>query len=170
MYHNPYELCDCPIFNCGCARGVRSYAPDYAKLLGIFRPQQVFEWGPGTNTQMALAAGAEVFAIEPVLRWVSPLPLDNPKLAVLITPTTSPLYMSLHGREGSDLFFVDSRRRAECLDLIRAQAKPEALVCLHDAQRTRYNAALRRFKNVIFLQRSFAIASQSELPHELQSE
>jgi hypothetical protein len=35
---------------------------------------------------------------------------------------------------------------------------------LHDAQRTRYNAALRRFEQVTYLNRSFAVASMSELP------
>ena len=167
MYRNSYELCHCPVHKCDCAVGVRSYAPHYARVLEIVRPRQVFEWGPGPNTRMALAAGAKVFAIEPVLRWVSPLPLDDPNLAVLVTPTTSPFYLNLHGREDSDVFFVDSRRRAECLDLIREQAKPEAIVCLHDAQRSRYNAALRRFANVTYLDRCFAIASMSELPTAL---
>ncbi len=167
MYLNPYELCHCQVPKCGCAGGVRSYAPHYARLLEITRARQVFEWGPGPNTRMALAAGAKVFAIEPVLRWVSPLPLDDPNLAVLVTPTISPFYLSLHGHEDSDMFFVDSRRRAECLDLVREQAKPEAIICLHDAQRVRYNAALRRFANVTYLDRSFAIASMRELPAAL---
>lgn len=90
MYHNPYDLCDCPVFNCSCAGGVRSYVSDYAKILQICKPRKAFEWGPGVNTRMALAMGAKVFAIEPLLRWVSPLPLDDPKLAVLVTPTTAP--------------------------------------------------------------------------------
>lgn len=167
MYRNPYPLCDCPIFNCDCSGGVRSYVPDYAKLLNLVRPRRVFEWGPGINTTMAMRMGAEVFAIEPLLKWLRPLPLDNPKLAVLVTPTTSPFYLRLHGRENSDIFFVDSRRRAECLDLIREQADPDALICLHDAQRTRYNAALRRFANVTFLNRSFAVASMGELPEAI---
>ena len=167
MYQNPFELCHCQVPKCGCAGGVRSYAPHYAWLLEICRPRRVFEWGPGPNTLMALGGGAKVFAIEPVLRWVSPLPLDDPNLAVLVTPTNSSFYLSLHGHEDSDLFFVDSRRRAECLDLIREQAKPEAIVCLHDAQRSRYNASLRKFANVIYLDRSFAIATMSELPRVL---
>lgn len=167
MYDNRFDLCDCPIFNCDCGGGVQSYFQHYKLVLSVVRPKRVFEWGPGENTRMALQADAEVFAIESLLKWVAPLPTDHQRLAVLVTPIDAASYLSLHGKEDSDLFFVDARRRAECLDLVRQRAKPEAVVCLHDAQRKRYNASLQRFHHVVFLTRAFAVASMSPLPAEL---
>lgn len=165
MYRNPFPLCKCGIKCCGCCH-MHSFEPHYRRLLQVCRPKDVFEWGPGLSTHIALEHAADVFTIESSIEFAAALPQDQ-HLAVLITPVEASAYLELHGKYHSDLFFVDGRRRVECLELVRKQAKPAAVVCLHDAQRARYNEALRRFKHVDYLERGFAVASMDELPRGL---
>lgn len=94
---------------------------------------------------MALDAGAAVLAIEPSPEWAE-LIVPHDRLRLVVADTSSDNYLSLHGWDDADLFFIDCRRRAECLDLVRTAAKPTAVVCLHDAQRSRYQEAIRRYK------------------------
>ncbi len=73
------------------------------------------------------------------------------------------------GCANSDLFFVDSRRRAQCLRAIYSlrRQNPELVVCLHDAQRSRYHQALALFEYVQFFSRGFATATNSKARHVL---
>lgn len=151
------EVCYCPHHNCTCSP-MYSFAEPYAALLQVIQPAVVFEWGPGESTRLALESGARVFAIEPSPEWAARVPA-HPRLTLLVAPVDSPGYLDLHGHRDADLYFIDCRRRAECLDLVRLSASPTAIVCLHDAQRYRYQAALRRFPHVQYLERGFAVAS-----------
>lgn len=166
MYINPYDPCDCENLHCGCC-SIYSFSEHYTRILRLYRPSRVFEWGSGLSTKMAIHEGAEIVTIEPSVQWAARLPLQHPKLAVLLTSVGSAAYLRLAGYEESDLFFVDGRRRAECLDVVWRQAKPKAVVCLHDAQRQRYSASLKQFENVVYLERGFAVASRSPLHSEL---
>lgn len=155
MFCHCVNLCSCAKFN--------SFVPYYQKLLGWLRPARVFEWGPGLSTNMALAAGADVLSIEPVQEWADKIE-PHPRLKLIVASTDSPDYLGLHGWEDADVFFVDCRRRAECLDLVRTRAKKTAVVCLHDAQRFRYQEAVLRYKLVWRPDPSFCVLSMGRKP------
>jgi hypothetical protein len=155
----PDFLCDCPVPNCGCAGGMQTYAPFYAALVRLFRPETVFEWGPGLNTAMALDAGARVTAIESSRDWIPKG--THGKFACIWVPENDPRYISTWGESKADLFFVDGRKRADCIRTVYDECKEGAILCLHDAQRKRYFWALNRFDYVHFLDRGFAVASKS---------
>ena len=157
-----FPACDCRRRRCRCAGGLHSFRRDFQSVLDAVRPRTVMEWGPGLNTALALARpGCRVFAVENDSRWVPP-PTDA-RFECLICHAHSASYVQLHGREESDLFFIDGRRRSECLLRVFEEAHHAAVVGLHDAQRRRYHVALAFFPFVQFLSRGFALASRSPL-------
>jgi hypothetical protein len=131
----------------------------YRQLLTLLAPGKVLEWGPGPNTRLALAAGATVVTREFDRRWV---PADHPPgLRVELVDWRASGWTALGADRDADVFFIDSRRRSDCLAAVFDQASPHALACLHDAQRRRYHSALSRFGHVYFPDPGFAIASRS---------
>ncbi len=154
-----YPACGCPLdSHCECS-ALHSYRDRYRQLLSIVKPTKVFEWGPGLNTRLALEAGAEVVSREFDPNWVPDL--RHPKLTVDLVDWKGPRWTGLGPDRDAELFFVDSRRRSDCLAAVLTQGPPDALVCLHDAQRRRYHPALCRFGHVFFALPGFAIASRS---------
>jgi hypothetical protein len=156
---NVYPRCGCPIEStCGCTP-LGSYEQAYRLVLQAVRPRKVFEWGPGLNTRLALAAGAAVTSYEFSERWLPTF--TDPRLRVVRVAVDGHAWVDLGEDADADVFFIDSRRRSDCLDAVFGAAKPTAVVCLHDAQRRRYHEALARFPFVWFMDSGFALASRS---------
>jgi hypothetical protein len=154
-----FPACACPEdSHCECS-ALHSYRDCYRQLLTITRPRKVLEWGPGLNTRLALQAGAEVVSREFDPKWVPDC--QHPRHAVELVDWEGSRWPDPGSDRDADLFFIDSRRRSDCLDAVRVAAPPDSLVCLHDAQRRRYHAALARFGHVYFAAPGFAIASRS---------
>ena len=132
---------------------MRGYMAPYARVLSIVQPDVVQEWGPGPNTSMALALGSTVHSFEhdPAYSLSS-----IGRLHCHCVGVDTPEYTQAIP---ADLYFVDGRRRADCIRSVRDKADGAAVLCLHDAQRIRYHEALARFDNVIFLTKGFAVAS-----------
>jgi len=153
-----FPSCRCLWKRCGCSGGIHSFASHYRRLLQRLRPRRILEWGPGESTRVALEQPTleEIVSIEHNPKWLPPI--DDSRWRVIMAQTDEPGYVDLHGLEDVDLFFVDARRRVECLELTLEQARPGAAVCLHDAQRERYHEALARFERVEFLAYGFAVA------------
>lgn len=159
VFENPFPVCRC-IRACSHDVGIHSYAEAYQAVLDAVRPGKVFEWGPGRNSAMAIAAGAEVFAVEFDPRYVPDLPKGS--FHCFMVPIDDPEeFAGLRGVTDAEIYFVDSRHRQRCLRNILLQAREDAVVCLHDAQRLRYQVVLREFPYVKFLERGFCIASRS---------
>lgn len=157
-----FPVCACRHRYCRCAGDMHGYRDGYVGLLSALRPKQVFEWGPGANTEMALAdPECEVFAVEHQPKWV-PVPLDD-RFQCLVCGVDSPSYVNLHNRDQADVFFVDGRRRDACLNLVFLLGSLKSVVCLHDAQRIRYHEALGKFPHIKFCGNGFAAASKSPL-------
>jgi hypothetical protein len=140
---------------------MHSYVPFYQTVLDRLNPKLVYEWGPGVNSMMAVNGGAEVVAVEHDLRFV-PTNL-GPLFRAILVDLKSPRYPSPL-ITNADIYFVDSRQRAECIESVWQEcvlqgSAPNTVVALHDAQRTRYHAALRLFPFVKFLDRGFCVAS-----------
>ena len=154
-----YPACGCPEDrNCDCSP-LHSYRDCYRQLLSVARPTKVCEWGPGLNTQLALDAGAIVVSREFDPHWIPNV--SHPNLTVDCMDWRSQRWTDLGSDSDAEIFFIDSRRRSDCLAAVLEQAAPESLVCLHDAQRRRYHPALARFGHVFFAMPGFAIASRS---------
>jgi len=166
--------------NCPCSQGVQSYVPYYQEVLDAMQPIGVYEWGPGKNTDMALRQGvANVVSVEQEKRWIPDVQFQ--RQTVLHMKVASEYYAS--GYPGMfesglfDLFFVDSRRRAECIENVYKYASThndEVVLCVHDAQRSRYHEALGKFEHVIFPHKGFAVATINSrtaamLQHALRS-
>jgi len=162
LYINRFEICECTN-NCGCAGGGHSYIDDYINVLNIFKPETVMEWGPGPNTYLALGSGVNVvYSIEQKKKWV--IRTDVPGQSCEVIPVDSDEYVRHpKWRIIWDLYFIDSRRRQECLSLAYNQGVFESIVCIHDAQRPRYQKYIRQFDYVIFLSRGFCVASRSRI-------
>lgn len=157
VWINPYKTCKCRK-NCKHS-GMHSYVDDYKKVLDLIQPESILEWGPGEQTRLATERGIEVFSIEQNEKWIPEI--DSEIYLYRIVSVKDPEYVSLPGdRTDWDLFFVDSRRRQECIDLAFERGKSNSVVCLHDAQRERYHPHLRRFPYVVFLSQGFCVASR----------
>jgi hypothetical protein len=166
-----WPACDCRNF-CGCAGGIHNFADAYRRVLEAVRPRIIVEWGPGYSTRIAREHPSveRIVSIEHSHRWFRrhrrATRRDRRVLSYYI-PLDVPGYASRHVRQDADICFVDGRQRAKCLVAASIYANPGAVVCLHDAQRRRYHAALGLFPYVRFLDRGFAVASCSPLPEAL---
>lgn len=144
---------------CPCA-SIHSYKDHYRKIFSTLNISSVFEWGPGLNTEIAIENGSRVFSKEHDGKWI-PKNISSNLWSYGLYDVRTPDYIEVVGDEW-DLYFVDGRRRSECLESVFKSCKDSALVCLHDAQRPRYHDALSLFKKVFFVDPGFAIATNSE--------
>ena len=159
-HHTPHPVCSCQVPNCGCAGGMHTYVEHYSRLVRLVKPRMVFEWGPGPNTVIALKLGAQVVSVEPERKWIPDI--NHQAWTCILAREDSPGYMSLWHCQSAAVFFIDSRRREDCLELVYLQSRPDAIAVLHDAQRRRYQRSLERFPYVIFVDKGVAFASRSK--------
>lgn len=153
------NACRCKRRFCGCAGGSHSYIPYYKEVLEEHRPEIVVEWGPGPNTDMALHAGAKrIVSVEHQDSYV--YRGGKSEVQTHLCPVETDEYTCPPCIREADVFFVDGRRRTECLIQIFKHAKPNSIICLHDAQRSRYIEALQLFDDVHFPGYGFAVARQ----------
>ena len=154
FYFNPYSLCDCSASRCACT-SVHSFLDNYKNILSLFNPKKIFEWGPGKSTQVALAHGARIVSVESRLEWFNKIP-RHPNLELRFILSEDSRYSMID--IDSDMFFIDADNRENCLESVFNLAKPNTIVCLHDAQRKRYQQALRKYSVVYYLSRGFSLA------------
>jgi hypothetical protein len=144
---------------CACGGEEHSFEGWYAALLDETRPKKVLEWGQGLSTRMALDIGARVFSLGTAGVFGNG---HHANLSVLEAETGAPEYTSLSGVEDCDIYFVDARRRADCIRAVSEKCvNPEHALFLHDAQRERYGASLELYPFVLRPGRGTAIATKS---------
>ena len=153
-----FPVCRCFVKRCACAGGIHSFESHYRRLLERVRPRRILEWGPGESTRVALESPTleRIVSIEHNPKWLPQI--QDQRWRAVMAEVQTPTYVSFHGMDDADLFFVDARRRVECLERTLERARPGAVVCLHDAQRERYHETLARFERVEFLAFGFAAA------------
>ena len=155
--------------NCSCSGGTHSYVPYYEKIINLIKPVNVFEWGPGKNTDIALQTESlkKIVSVEQDKRWIPTI--SDSRSCIIYCSQDSDFYVK--GFENYwvenkfDLFFIDSRKRSECLETVynySLEHNLSTIVCLHDAQRERYRKALSKFRYVYFLHKGFAVATLCE--------
>jgi hypothetical protein len=134
-----------------------SYIPHYTTVLDTYKPKRVLEWGPGVNTIMAKNAGCEVWSIEHDKRY---MPRFKERHHPILIDLNSDNYITIPNMVDYDLFFVDGRRRAECIESVWQNASVTAICCVHDAQRARYRNAIDLFNYQKFFNDGFCILSK----------
>ncbi len=169
--HSGFSLCHCGGLGCRCQapRGdYHDYVPAYTRLVEMLQPSRVLEWGPGPNTDIALKAGARVWAVESQRKWLKE-PAAN--LVQLFVAESAERYADAPAWLGLDfdLFFVDGRRRSECFQAAHKAAihgSRKAVAALHDCQRSRYWTGLKAWRYVCVPVGVLAIATDDEPTYE----
>lgn len=140
--------------NCKCSGGRWSFAEPFQRVLDLTKPRWCQHYGPGLDPLMSLANGAELVICH---EGKPEYAVENAGVEMRILDESTEEYV--RGMTGFDLYFVDGRRRAECLRSIRRVCRFDSVVCLHDASRRRYHEALSAWRYVRFLHKGFAVAS-----------
>lgn len=115
----------------------RSYFVVLERLVKAYRPQVVFEWGPGLNTELFSRHGASVYSIEHMEEWFSVYDKNKPKNVKLIhSPLQDDSYLEypkeiLKVKEHVDMAFVDARCRVQCIESCKEKGVP--IVVMHDS-------------------------------------
>jgi len=128
--------------------------------IDTYLPKSILEWGTGHFGKYALKRGIKYTVVAP--DWIeAPLYLEELGAICEIYELDTSEYVKPPGAyDDFDFYIVDHRRRREILAHLYTQTT-DALICLHDAQRERYHAALELFPRVHFMNRSFAIMSNT---------
>jgi len=154
-FDHPFTWCNCITPHCNC-ESIHSFVRSYQDVLKKVKPKVVWEWGPGRSTEIALASGACVISIETQRKFFNVLK-HHPFLRAMLIPSSEQSYY----RPGkADLYFIDGEAREKCVESVLDVMKDDSVICLHDAQRHRYEIALTKYPRVIFLTRGFAVASK----------
>ena len=135
----------------------RDYSKYYEKILKNISPKNIIEWGPGMGidndklkgqTQLALElTNANITVIEQDKKW---LPKPQDRLTVKHIQVNDPEYINIEKYKDFDIFFVDSRRRQECIENAFKYANDDVLVFVHDAERQRYKKFINLFPYIIY--------------------
>ena len=148
------------------AKSMYSYADTLYAILDQFHPERVFEWGPGTSTQiMALHPSVKsVLSVEHEIVFYDMIEKLNFGNVIFKYENGMDEYVSAAGDERYDLVFVDGRDRSRCLE---TASKITDLVILHDAAREDYRDAVNNFKFQIWTDEgNTAVLTNDELVYE----
>lgn len=119
------------------AKSMYSYSDSLYAILDEFKPAKVFEWGPGTSTQI-MALHKSVMCITSVehehIFYDMIERFRIPNLILRYEPDMEK-YADSIGDETFDFIFIDGRDRGKCLELAMERSP---LVMLHDASRADY--------------------------------
>lgn len=132
------------------ARSMSSYSEALFTILDEFKPARIFEWGPGSSTQiMAMQESTKslksVEHEEMFYKMLKRLNLPNTEL---VLRSNMDEYVREILGESYDFVFVDGRDRSRCLNYAR-MASP--IVMLHDAARADYREAIKMFNYAIWV-------------------
>lgn len=163
VWDSVYPTCSCTNACGHSGANHLSYVPEYLAVIMQVQPRFVYEWGPGVNTYLALAAGATVVSVEHNPKWIPRLHAHS--LTIDNIPMDDPAYFNAcHCHPVADIYFVDSGHRERCLESVRERIdkRPASIVVLHDAQRERYHPHLAAFPYVRFLNKGLAVAGLTD--------
>jgi hypothetical protein len=136
------------------AKSWDSFIPILYQVLDLIKPMAVIEWGPGKSTEI-------LWNYPTVMKLVSVEhdPEFHKRLMGKYNENWR-LHLETNLDEYAqykdiwypyDLAFVDGRNRARCLlEARKGILKPEGVAVLHDADRERYQDAIREFRHFIF--------------------
>lgn len=157
------------------AKSLYSYSDTLYAVLDEFKPARIFEWGPGTSTQI-MALHSSVKSVTSVEHeeifydMVERLRLPNVMLQCL--PNFDE-YVGALGLENYDLIFVDGRDRSRCLLAAKGHAP---VILLHDAARSEYRDSVNQYSykiwsdegNTVLLTDDFDVAGRAVMALGIQ--
>ncbi len=125
-----------------------SFKNTLIKVLGEFKPKNVFEYGPGVSTLIMqdFPSVEHIDTVEHDVAWFHKWArqLGNKVVLKLEEDLTKYPYILDKDKE-YDLYFIDGREREICLELCN---KPTGIVILHDAERESYHPFIQNFKHI----------------------
>lgn len=126
-----------------------SYKDALYKILDMFKPVNIFEFGPGVSTSiMAMYPSVQLIdSVEHDKAWYEKWKWEMPENVNLMFQPNMELYPETPGRvEKYDLIFVDGREREKCLYTVREKLTENGVVVLHDAERYTYQEPMSFYK------------------------
>lgn len=153
--------CNCDDSKCTCGGGLHSYEDKFIKIINILKPKSCLEWGPGKNTSICLDTGMHVHSKEYSQEWLFKDADKYEKYSFELIDFESEEWERINNPYLWDIFFVDSRKRQECIKEIFNNSREDSVLFLHDAQRKRYHEALSLFPHIYFVERGFCFATKS---------
>lgn len=127
------------------ARTWDSYRETLIKVLTIFNPSHVLEYGPGESTKIMQAYHSvqTIDTVEHNDAWSSKIKENLNHKVVICTEPNEFKYTYFQGRfHAYDLIFIDGLNRTNCLAIARLRLTEHGTVILHDAERPEYKAGI----------------------------
>lgn len=115
----------------------RSYFTVLYRLVALYKPKTVFEWGPGLNTELFAHNGAQVYSVEHLKKWHDIYSQNKPQGVTLIhSELKDDSYLEypkeiLKVKKPVDMAFVDARCRVQCIEYCKQVNVP--IVVMHDS-------------------------------------
>jgi hypothetical protein len=115
----------------------RSYFIVLERLVKLYKPRVVFEWGPGLNTELFARHGAKVYTVEHMKRWYDLyVKKGNTSVTYIHSELRDDSFLEypheiLKVKEHVDMAFVDARCRVQCIESCKEKGVP--IVVMHDS-------------------------------------
>ncbi len=120
-------------------------------ILKGYKEVKVLEWGAGYSTKYFpdfLRNNNIKYhwaAIEHDKDWYERVKgFNTPNVDLVLADKDSKEYLSPKGK--FDFIYIDGRNRVKCLQRAKKLLKPNGVVCLHDADRTKYHVGFKGYK------------------------
>jgi glycosyltransferase involved in cell wall biosynthesis len=120
-------------------------------ILKGYKEVKVLEWGAGYSTKYFpdfLRSNDIKYhwtAIEHDKDWYERVKgFNTPNVDLVLADKDSKGYLSPKGK--FDFIYIDGRNRVKCLQRAKKLIKPNGVVCLHDADRTKYHVGFKGYK------------------------
>ena len=138
----------------------QSFTPFFFYLVGVMKPESIFEWGPGQSTNVFLRADEKVkiVSIESEMKWANrwweELLVKNKewmtRLQFIITCSPKDYIRTVFPDGSFDIVLVDGGMRYECMNEAERLTKIGGIILCHDMQIPGYfdsvNSALSKEK------------------------
>lgn len=125
-----------------------SYRNTLLKVLTVFQPLSVLEYGPGESTRIMQKwpSVTLIDTIEHDIAWADKIKPELNHKVKLVNTYNHYYYPYVQGRvDKYDLIFVDGIERPNCLALAQFRVQRDGMVVLHDAERQEYKEAIERW-------------------------
>jgi hypothetical protein len=130
-----------------------SYREALVKVLGEFKPETVFEWGPGVSTLIMqdFPSVKLIDTLEHDMAWYGKWQSKFGPKVHLVYEKNMTRYPCFSGREMFyDLIFIDGREREKCLVAAQGKLKSTGIVIIHDAERETYHEWIKQYRFIFF--------------------
>lgn len=147
------------------ARTWDSYRDTLIRIIGVFNPMSVLEYGPGESTKIMQdhQSISLIDTIEHNNAWASKANESLNHKVKIYSETDDFKYPYFKGRcDKYDLIFVDGLKRPECLMVAKFRLHKNGIVILHDAERPEYKKAIDTYNFKFFTDDNHTVVLTNE--------